>query len=131
MVKVDSTWWKSRCFGGVLPSHEGRVLGGRIDTDERKLAQDFLVLCLFLAIIRTEASTIPVMIVDCHGNSGILVYVRILVYSVLSAATEYRVTNLLLVESTIVNVNGSLVSGAIVEVVGVVNVTKTTLPSEP
>ena len=98
--------------------------------NERKLAP-FLVLCLFLIIMRTEASANPVMIVDCHGNSGIFVYVRALVYSVLSAATEYRVTSLLLVDSTMVNVNGSLVPGAIVDVVGVVNVTKTTLPSEP
>ncbi len=51
------------------------------------------------------------MIVDCHGNSGILVYVMILAYSVLSAATEYRVTSLLLAESIMVNVNGSLVPG--------------------
>ena len=99
--------------------------------NERKLAQGFLVLCLFLIIMRTEANASPVMIVDCHGNSGILVYVRALVYSLLSAATEYRVTSLLLVESTMVNVNGSFVPGAIEEVVGVVNVTKTTLPSEP
>ena len=107
-----------------------------METDERKLAQDFLALCLLLIIMRTEANASQVMIVDCHGNSGILVCVMTLVYSLLSAATEYRVTSLLLAESITVNVNGSLVPGAIAEVVGgeivgVVNVTKTTFPSDP
>ena len=90
-----------------------------------------MVLCLFLIIMRTEANASVATIVDGHGNSGILMFVRALVYSVLSAATEYRVTSLLLVDSTMVNVNGSLAPGAIAEVVGVVNVAKTTLPSEP
>ena len=70
--------------------------------------------CLFLIITRTRANAIPVMIVDCHGNSGTLICVKTLVYSTLSAATEYRVTKLLLVESTMVNVNGSVVPGAMV-----------------
>ena len=107
-----------------------------MQTGERKLAQGFLELRLFLVIMRTEANASPIITLDSHGNSGTLVCVMVLVYSLLSAATEYRVTNLLLVESAMVSVNGSLMPGAIEEVVGgatvgAVNVTKMTLPSEP